>query len=327
MKTNKIITVSCFLILGVSLLVGCGKSKSNEYKKDGIKERVYIPIVSKGWQQQYWQSVKMGSEKAAKDYDVRITFEGPELDIAISKQIEIIDSALNRKPAALVLSAVSSKAVILELKKAKALNIPVIGFDSGVDSNILVTNIATDNASAGSFAADKMADAIGRKGEIAVICHDGVSTTGTDRRDGFMNRIKVKYPKIRVVGVRYSNGDHDISKNITETLINKYPNIKGIFATNEGSAYGLINGITEKNKIGKIVIIGFDAGKLQKNAVRNGVMLGAISQDPIQVGYKAVEAAYKVLKGEKLPQKIDIGYTWYDKNNMDDEKMKSLLYD
>ncbi len=127
--------------------------------------------------------------------------------------------------------------------------------------------------------------------------------------------------------VKYSGGDHNISKNLAKTIIENHPNINGIFATNEGSAYGLINGITEKNKIGKIVIVGFDAGKFQKDAVRSGVMLGAISQDPVEVGYKAVEAAYKASKGKKLPSKIDTGYIWYDKTNVDDEKLKTLLYD
>ena len=89
----------------------------------------------------------MGADKAAKQYNVRITFEGPEGDIAISKQIEMIDLALSRKPVALVLAACNSKSLIPALEKAKALNIPVIGFDSGVDSNIPVTTVATDNVS------------------------------------------------------------------------------------------------------------------------------------------------------------------------------------
>jgi len=331
MNIKKTTTVFCCLMLGILFLFGCGKSKGNtkayEQSKKDTKIQIYIPIVSKGWQHQYWQAVKMGADKAAKQYNVRITFEGPEGDAAISKQIEIINSALSKKPAALVLAAVNSKAVIPTLEKAKSLNIPVIGFDSGVDSNILVTTVATDNVAAGSFAADKLAIAIGQKCEIAVICHDSVSTTGIGRRDGFINRIKEKYPKIKVVDIKYSGGDHYISKSITETIIENHPNIKGIFATNEGSAYGLINGITEKNKIGKIVIVGYDAGKFQKDAVRSKVMLGAISQDPVGVGYKAVEAAYKASKGEKLPSKIDTGYKWYDNTNVDDEKLKTSLYD
>lgn len=331
MNIKKTVIAFYCLLLGILFFVGYGKLVANknggELAKNETKTQTYIAIVSKGWQHQYWQTIKMGANKAAKEYDVRITFEGPDADAAISKQIEMIDSALGRKPDALVLAAVDSKAVIPELEKAKSLNIPVITFDSGVDSNIPVTTVATDNVAAASTAADRLAVAIGLEGEIAVICHDAVSTSGIYRRDGFLNRIKDKYPKIKVVDVKYGAGDHAVSKRLTETIIENHPKIKGIFAANEGSAYGLINGITEKNKIGKIVIVGFDAGKFQKDAVRTGVMLGAISQNPVEVGYKAVEAACRAAKGGKLPRNIDTGYKWYDKTNVDDEKMKTLLYD
>ncbi|PRR81361.1 ABC transporter substrate-binding protein [Clostridium vincentii] len=331
MKNIKVFCSICCPIFIALFLVSCGNSNSstkvNESLESKDEEEIYIPIISKGWQHQYWQSVKMGANKAAKDYNVRITFEGPEGDAAINKQIEMIESALSKEPSALVLAACNSDAVIPQLEKAKAANIPIIGFDSGVDSDIPITMVATDNEVASSAAADKLAAAIGQEGEIAVICHDSVSTTGTERRDGFVNQMKEKYPNIKVVAVEYSGGDHDISQNITRTIIDKYPNIKGIFATNEGSAYGLINGVIEKDKVGKIVLVGFDAGKLQKESVRNGTMLGAISQDPFNIGYKAVEAAYKASKGEELTSTIDTGYKWYDKTNMDDEDMKTLLYD
>jgi len=225
------------------------------------------------------------------------------------------------------LAACDTKSAITELEKAKAANIPVIGFDSGVDSDIPITTVATNNVVASSAAADKLAEAIGQEGEVAVICHDSVSITGTARRDGFVNRIKEKYTNIKVVDVEYGGGDHAISENIAKTIIENHPNIKGIFATNEGSAFGLINGIIEKDKVGKIVIVGFDAGKLQKESIRSGIMLGAIAQNPIEIGYKAVEAAYKASKGEELPSTIDTGYKWYDKTNMDNEDIKSLLYD
>jgi DNA-binding LacI/PurR family transcriptional regulator len=162
MDVKKELTVFGCLLLGIFLLFGYRVStlsiKNGELAKDDAKTRIYIPIISKGWQHQYWQSVKMGAKKAAKDYNIRITFEAPEADIAVNKQIEMIDSALSRNPDALVLSAVNSKAVIHELEKAKSLNIPVIGFDSGVDSDILVTTVSTDNTSAGSLAAELLSN-------------------------------------------------------------------------------------------------------------------------------------------------------------------------
>lgn len=327
MKMFTVVTGCIFIALMIN---GCGNTKNNTKIDDNVKQddksEIYIPIISKGWQHQFWQSVKMGANKAAKELNVEITFQGPENDAAVSKQIEMIDSAISKKPDAIVLSACDSKAVVPELEKAKAANIPIIGFDSGVESNIAITTVATDNFAASGAAADKLATAIGEEGEIAVLCHDGISITGSSRRDGFINRINNKYPKIKIVDIEYGGGDHAISKELANKIIEGYPNIKGIFATNEGSAVGLIDGITENNKVGKITIVGFDSGKWQKDAIRNGVMLGAVSQNPIEIGYKAVEAAYKASKGESLEKFIDTGYKWYDKTNVDSEEMKMLLY-
>lgn len=319
------------IIIFTLFLFSCINSKRNSINnissENDNQKQTYIAIISKGWQHQFWQLVKMGADKAAKDYNVKITFEGPEGDSAINKQIEMIESALSKKPAALVLAACDKKSAIPELEKAKAANIPVVAFDSGIESDIPITTVATDNVAASSEVADRLAEAIGKEGEIAVICHDSVSITGISRRDGFINEVKKKYPNIKIVDIQYGGGDHEISKELSNEVIRKYPNIKGIFATNEGSTFGLINAVIEQDKVGKIAIVGFDAGKLQKDSVRSGIMLGAIAQNPVEMGYKAVEAAYKASTGEELSNAIYSGYKWYDKNNVDDEDIKTLLYD
>ena len=79
----------------------------------------------------------------------------------------------------------------------------------------------------------------------------------------------------------------------------------------------MLNAVTELGKEGKIVVIGYDAGKQQKDAIRSGVEAGAITQDPVGIGYKCVEAAVKAIKGEELPKVIDTGFFWYDKTNID----------
>lgn len=288
---------------------------------------MYIPVISKGFQHQFWQAVKAGSEKAAKDLNVRITFEGPENESQVDKQIEMLQAAIDKKPAAICFAALDSKAAIPLLEKAKAANIPVIGFDSGVDSDIVKTTAATDNIAAAAAAADKMAALIGNEGEIAVIVHDQTSRTGIDRRDGFVNRIKAKYPKISIVDVQYGGGDQLKSTDLAKAIIQAHPNLKGFFGANEGSIIGVLNAVKETGKEGKITVIGYDAGKQQKDAVRSGVEAGAITQDPVGIGYKCVEAAVKALKGETLPKTIDTGFHWYDKSNVDSADMKPLLYD
>lgn len=288
---------------------------------------MYIPVISKGFQHQFWQAVKLGSEQAAKDDNVSITFEGPENESQVDKQIEMLQTALDKKPAAICFAALDSKAAIPLLQKAQEQKIPIIGFDSGVDSDIPVTTAATDNIAAAGTAADKMASMIGDSGEVALVVHDQTSRTGIDRRDGFVQRIKDKHPNINIVDIQYGGGDQLKSTDITKAIIQAHPNLKGIFGANEGSIVGVLNGVKEMNKDGKLTVIGYDSGKQQTDAVRSGVEAGAITQDPIGIGYKCVDSAVKAIKGESLPKNIDTGFYWYDKTNIDDPKIKAVLYD
>ena len=289
------------------------------------QQEIYIPLVSKGFQHQFWQAVKKGAEQAGKDFNARVTFEGPESEAMIDKQIDMLSSALAKRPQAIGFAALDSQAAIPLLKKAQAARIPVVAFDSGVDSDIPVTTATTDNKAAAALAADKLAELIGKAGDVAVVAHDQTSRTGVDRRDGFVERIKSTYPNIKVVSIQYGGGDHLKSTEIAKSILQAHPNLKGIFGTNEGSAVGVANGVKEMKR--KVVIVGYDSGKQQKDAIRDGLIAGSITQNPVGIGYKTVEAAVKALKGEKLPKVTDTGFYWYDKSNIDDPKITAVLYD
>lgn len=289
------------------------------------QQTIYIPLVSKGFQHQFWQAVKSGAEQAAKDYKVKVSFEGPESEAMVDKQIDMLAAALAKKPSAIGFAALDSQAALPLLKKAAAAKIPVVAFDSGVDSDIPVTTAATDNRAAAALAADKLAALIGDEGEVAVVAHDQTSRTGVDRRDGFLERMKSAHPKVKVVSVQYGGGDHLKSTEVTKSMLQAYPKLKGLFGTNEGSAVGVANGVREMKR--KVVIIGYDSGKQQKDAIRSGLIAGAITQNPVGIGYKTVEAAVKALRGEKLPKLTDTGFYFYDKTNIADPKIAAVLYD
>jgi ribose transport system substrate-binding protein len=287
-------------------------------------QEIYMPLISKGFQHQFWQAVRSGAEQCAKKLNMKITFEGPETEAMVDKQIDMLSAALAKNPQALGFAALDSQAATPLLKKAQAAKIPVVAFDSGVDSDIPVTTATTDNKAAAGLAADKMAELIGKSGEVALVVHDQTSRTGIDRRDGFLAKIKA-YPNIKVVDVQYGAGDQLKSTEITKAILQAHPNIKGMFGANEGSAIGVLNGARELKR--KIIIIGYDSGKQQKAAIRDGSMAGAITQNPIGIGCKTVEAGAAALKGEKLPKIIDTGFYWYDKSNIDDPKIAAVLYD
>ena len=144
-----------------------------------------------------------------------------------------------------------------------------------------------------------MAELIGGKGEVAIVGHSQINSTGVERRDGFVDKIEADYPDIEIVDIQYGDGDHLKSADIAKTLIAAHPDLKGIYGTNEGSAIGVVNAVNELGlEKGKITIVGFDSGAAQINAIKDGTMAGAITQDPIGIGKQVVQAAYDAANGD-----------------------------
>jgi len=289
------------------------------------QDKPYIALVSKGFQHQFWQAVKIGAEQAAKEFDVTVTFEGPDGEGAVDRQMDMISAAMAKKPSAIGIAAIDSQATVPLLKTAQKDGIPVIAFDSGVASDIPVTTASTDNLASAALAADKLAELIGDAGKVAIVSFDQTSQTGIERRDGFVDQIKKSHPKVEIVAIEYGGGDHLKSAEITKTLLQAYPDLKGIFGTNEGAAIGVSIGKKESNS--DIVIVGYDSGKAQTDAVRSGLIAGAITQNPVGIGYETVKAGIAASKGETVAKHIDTGFYYYDKTNIDDPVIAAVLYD
>ncbi|HET9415932.1 MAG TPA: ABC transporter substrate-binding protein [Candidatus Limnocylindria bacterium] len=320
------------LATGLALSVGaCGSDDegsgggSASAGGGGGGEQPYIAIVSKGFQHQFWQAVKQGAEEEAKAEGARITFEGPPTEQDIEQQVTMLTNAIQKKPAAIGFAALDSKASAPLMDQAKAQDIPVIAFDSGVESDVPLTTAATDNTAAAAEAAKHMSELIGGKGKVAMVVHDQTSLTGIQRRDGFVEWMKANAPDVELLPVQYGGGDQAKSADIAKSILQANPDLKGFYGANEGSAIGVVKGVEESGKKG-ITIIGFDSGKAQIDAIKSGVMAGAITQNPVGMGKALVANAMKAIKGETLPKTVDTGFFYYDKTNIDDPEIAAVLY-
>ncbi|MGW4927639.1 substrate-binding domain-containing protein [Agromyces sp. NPDC004153] len=308
------------------VLAGCASDGGGSAAADG--EKPYVALISKGFQHQFWQAVKSGAEQAAEEFDVEITFEGPDTEADVDQQIQMLQTALDKSPAAIGFAALDSQAAGPLLQQAKDQNIPVIAFDSGVDSDIPLTTAATDNLAAAAEAAKHMADAVGHEGKVALVVHDQTSVTGQQRRDGFVDYMEENEPGIEIVDIQYGGGDQAKSADLAKAIIAANPDLKGIYGSNEGSAIGVVQAVKELGiDPTQLVVVGFDSGKAQMDAIRDGLMLGAITQNPVGIGYETVKAAVEAIDGKELPKTIDTGYYWYDASNIDDEEIQAVLYE
>jgi ribose transport system substrate-binding protein len=291
----------------------------------GTGKQPYVALISKGFRHQFWQAVKAGAEQAGKEFNVKVTFEGAQEEGNVEQQIQLLQTVIDKHPDAIGFAAIDSQAAGPLMQQAKSAKIPVIAFDSGVDSDVPITTASTDNLAAAAEAAKHMADKIGHEGKIAMVVHDQTSVTGVQRRDGFVDYLKKNEPKIQIVDTQYS-GDPQKATDIAKAILTAHPDLKGIYGSNEGAAIGVLHAVQEKGLTGKITVVGFDSGKDQIDAIKAGTMAGAITQNPVGIGYETVKAAVAVIKGQKVEKNIDTGYYWYDKTNIDDPKIAAVLY-
>jgi ribose transport system substrate-binding protein len=292
----------------------------------GAAGPAHIAIISRAYAPPFWQAVMRGAEEAARDYGVTVSFAAPEDESMADEQAAMVSDALAASPSALCIDALDSSKIIPLLQKARRARIPVIGFDEGAASPVLLTTAATDNAAAAALAANKMAAILGGTGAVGLIVRDQATRTGIDRRDGFLNEMKKRYPAIRITGPSYSGGDAKTAADIARAMLQADPGLRGLFAGDEQTAAGVLSAVQELGAAGRVVVVGFDSGQAQVDAVRSGLMAGAVTQDPIRIGYRTVEAAVDALNGKRVPPRIDTGFHWYDRTNIDDPSISVLLH-
>jgi ribose transport system substrate-binding protein len=287
-----------------------------------------IALVSKGFQHQFWQAVQAGAEEKAEELGVTVTFDGPASETEIDAQLQMLQSAIERQPDAIGFAALDPEACVPLYEQAEEAGIPIVEFDAGCDESDYALNISkTDSLKAGALAAEHMAELIGGQGKIGIVAHSQINSTGVERRDGFVNYMEENHPDIEIVDIQYGDGDHLQSADIAKAMLAAHPDMAGLYGTNEGSAIGIVNAITELGlEPGKVVVVGFDSGQAQIDAIKNGIMAGLVTQDPMGIGRATVESAVKAIEGEELEPVVDTGSYWVDQSNVDDPDIQAMLY-
>ncbi|MEF2646286.1 MAG: substrate-binding domain-containing protein, partial [Oscillospiraceae bacterium] len=303
-------------------------------------EKMYIPVMAKGFQHQFWQAVAKGSEDAANDLGVEIYFDGPASETEIDAQVNMVKTELAKNPKAMALAALSTDAVTEILEECAEKNIPVIGFDSGVPGDTtgaVKATACTNNENAAAIAADKfnenetVVEAMKNATSdnpviIGCLSQDAVSASVTGRTTGFVNEMakiaetyqpgkvsieghakwekKVDAPAIIIEVAISATTEATAVQTAANSLLGMNP--VAIFCSNEGAVTGVLAAVSdgedlaEGGKYAGLVVAGFDAGAAQKNAVRQGWFYGSVTQDPYQIGDQAVALAVAAANGEAV---------------------------
>lgn len=289
------------------------------------RQEVYLPVVSKGFMHEFWQTVNMGSDAAAKELNVKTSFVGPSDETQIDQQIQLIENTLARRPNGLLLAALDGNALLPSVERVHSKNIPIVTFDSSVNSDIPASFVATNNKAAAAMAADAMGKILDGKGKVAIVAHNAGTSSAIKRIDGFVEQIRKQYPDIAVLNPLYSDGDPQRAMNQTMDIVRANPDLSAVYGTNEGSSMGIATAIQSQGLTGKIKVIGFDASDAIVNFVETGVMQGVIVQDAFQIGYMGMKVLHKALSGNDVEKIIDVPAVLVTDENIKNQEIQKVI--
>jgi ribose transport system substrate-binding protein len=292
------------------LTVGCDRTDATR------KHR--IVIVTKALDSEFWQTLKNGAEEAARQHpDIELSVLAPEREINIDQQVSIIEDQILKKVSVLAVVPGGVAEVTPVLDKAKAAGIPVLIVDNDTPWPGKLSYIGTDNRAGGKLAGDYMVKALGGSGKVAIIRGIMGVSSHEDRVAGFQEAIK-QAPGIQVVTIQPANSERATALTVMENILTSNPSLNAVFVTSDQMALGAIEGVAAQHMTGKILVVGFDAGKEAVRAVKSGALNAVIAQYPANMGKQAVEAAIKAIRGEPVAKVIDTGTALVTKENADE---------
>lgn len=384
-----------------------------------LEPGTYISIIGKDEASAFWKNVKKGVQQAEEDLNktlgytgndkVKVTYNAPAKKENIDEQVNILDEELARYPDVVGVASIDADACSVQFDLATENGIPVIALDSGNNYQGIQCTVKTDNAEAAKTGAYKLADAMGRTGDILLLVHDSKSETAKERTEAFCAEIEEKYPDVNVAEILYVDQFEDLKKQIVEEqyaasntsetentanaaagetepasgtaesdtaetqipaeelaaksaeltdedvilyYLEKYPNVKGMFGTNDMATQLGVSALAEKKaddsgntektentdkaddsakaeneQEDEILLMGFDAGKAQLDALKNGEISGLIVQNPFGIGYASVIAAARTVLQAGNEAEVNTGYVWVTKENMESESIRKMLYE
>jgi ribose transport system substrate-binding protein len=188
-----------------------------------------------------------------------------------------------------------------------------------------VSYVATDNYAGGGKAARRMIELLGGKGRVLVMRYLVGSASTTQREEGFLDGLKAA-PGITIVSSDQHGGPtSDTAYSRAENLLNRYPDVEGIFSSCEPMVFGILRALQNAGRAGKVKLIGFDPSEKMIAAMRAGELHGIVLQDPLNMGYLAVRTMAAHLRGEAVPPRIDTGCEIATPENMDQPRIRELL--
>jgi ribose transport system substrate-binding protein len=276
-----------------------------------------ITVICMALDSDWWHMVEAGALLAGvenPDYTIRVI--GPNSESNSQQQLNMVEDAVAKHVAAIVLAPNQPTVLVEGAQKAKAASVPLIVVDARLDTtdNSLFTGfIGTNNVEAGKRGGEYLAERLSRGDQVGIIRGQLSQPTHDQRAQGAKEAFEAA--GLQVVSIQPADSSRGLAVNVAENMLQANPNIKAFFCTNDEMAMGTYEAVKGLGKEG-IMIMGFDGSFGALDSIKNGQMTASVAQGAIAEGYLGVKAAIEVIEGRRIEKFVDNPITIVDIKNV-----------
>jgi ribose transport system substrate-binding protein len=318
------------LALAAALVPACRRA---EAPKGSAERPLRIAVVPKGTTHEFWRTIHAGASKARQDLaekgvHVELTWKGPLREDDREQQVQVVESFASQGMDGIVLAPLDAKALVRPVEEAKRLGTPTVIMDSALDSDQIVSFVATDNVKGGGMGADALGRALNGKGKVVLLRYQEGSASTTMREEGFVAALAERWPGIELLPTdQHAGPTPDTAKRAGENLLNRYGHdLSGVMVVNETAVTGMLLALQDAGLAGKVAFVGFDGNPEFQQAVREGHLSAFVLQDPFRMGGLAVETLVAHLQGRPVPKRVDTAVKVVTRQNLDAPETQALLH-
>lgn len=324
---------SITMVVMSAAAIACGRSRGDNSGGSGAHgKKLTIAVIPKGTTHEFWKAIHAGAVRAQQELagagdSVTIIWKGPMREDDREQQVQVVEGFVSEGVQGIVLAPLDSRGLVRPVEEAKRAGVPTVIIDSGLESDSIVSFVATDNRKGGALAADRLGDLLGGKGKALLLRYAEGSASTEEREKGFLEELHAKYPGIQLVSAdQYAGPTRETAKRASENLLNRFGgDLQGIFTVNESATIGMLLALQDINKAGHVHFIGFDPSPVLITAMRAQQLDGIVVQDPLKMGYLGVRTMVDYLHGKPVPRRIDTGVTLVTPANLDSARVKELV--
>lgn len=284
-------------------------------------EELTLGFVCKAFENEFWRTNKEGAEAAAvalNEAGIKVVYDvrAAQGEADEQGQLAILNDMVNKGYDGIVLSPIADGNLLPGVEKAVGKEIEMVVNNDAFMPEIDVTCGAW-HWQAGELAAEWINEQIGGEGQVAVIQGTPKNPAARSRTESFKQWFADNNPDVEIVDVQNGDWDRMKSKDITDTWMKKFPELKAIYANNDTMAMGAIEAVKTAGKVGDCLVIGTDGTSEAYDSIKNGELSATVDCFPFYMSQISTEMLIRKLAGQEVPKVIYTPQVVIDITNCD----------